>query len=399
MSVSLSTWLDIGVVLVALLFAVSGWRRGAIAGALAFFGVVLGAVAGILIAPHVLVHISESRWRAVVGIGLIILLVIVGEMAGMVLGSAARGVMRSPSARTLDSSIGALLHVIGVLIAAWLLAVPLTSSSQPQIAAAVSGSQVLGDVDRVAPSWLRSLPREFAGLLNTSGLPNVIEPFAHMPSVPVDPPDPNVIQTAVPTELQRSVLRIHGMAPSCQRALVGSGFVVSPEHVVTNAHVVAGTSSVSVDSAQGSLKAQVVLFNPDVDIAVLDVPGLNAPSIPLSAKPAGTGDSAIILGYPGGLSYTAGAARVRTVWQFPAPNIYNDDTVTRQVYTVRGTVRAGNSGGPLVDPQGNVLGVVFGVDRANPDTGFALTLKEIQPQLEAAPTAFAPVETGTCVLG
>jgi len=396
--VSSSTWLDLGVVCVALLFAGFGWRRGAIAAGLAFFGVVLGAVAGILIAPHVLRHISPGHWRAIIGIGLIIALVIIGEMAGMVLGSAARGVMRSPGARAMDSTIGAVLQAVGVLIAAWLLAVPLTSSSQPQIAAAVSGSHVLGDVNRVAPSWLRSIPREFSNLLNTSGLPDVIGPFTRSPILAVDPPDPSVLRTPVAGQLQQSVLRIHGIAPSCQRALEGSGFVVAPERVVTNAHVVAGTDSVSVDSAQGSLKAEVVLFDPDVDIAVLDVPGLTAPAVQLDERPASTGDSAIILGYPGGGSYTANAARIRTVWDYPAPNIYNDATVTREVYTIRGTVRAGNSGGPLIDPQGEVLGVVFGVQRTDSETGFVLTLKEIQPELTAGLTASNEVSTGSCVL-
>ena len=255
---SSSTWLDIGVVAIAILFAVSGWRRGAIAAGLAFFGVVLGAVAGILIAPHVLVHISEGRWRAIVGIGLVILLVIIGEMAGMVLGSAARGVMISPGARALDSTIGAVLQAIGVIVAAWLLAVPLTHSSMPQIASAVTGSRVLGDVNEVAPSWLRAFPRQFADLLDPSGLPDVIGPVAPSPIVPVDPPDPGVLQTPVAgSAAAESVLRIHGIASSCQRALRGPGFVVATERVVTNAHVVAGTSSISVDTAQGALKAQV----------------------------------------------------------------------------------------------------------------------------------------------
>ena len=238
-------------VAIAIVFAVSGWRRGAIASALAFSGVVLGAVAGILIAPHLLVHIGEGRWRLIVGVGLVILLVVVGEMAGIVLGNAARGVLRSTSARAMDSGIGAVLQCVGVLIAAWLLAVPLTSSSQPQIASAVSGSTVLADVNKVAPDWLRSLPREFSSLLNTSGLPDVIGPFTRMPVVPVGVPDGSILETSVPGSLQKSVVRLAGVAPSCKLTLKGSGFVVAPEHVLTNAHVVGGTTNVAVDTAQG----------------------------------------------------------------------------------------------------------------------------------------------------
>lgn len=393
-----STWLDIAVLAVAVFFAMSGWRRGAVASAMSFLGVLLGAVAGILIAPHLLIHVGPGRTRVLVGIGLIVALVIIGEMAGMVLGSAARGVMRSSIARAVDSSIGAVLQAVAVLVAAWLLAIPLTASSQPAIASAVSGSRVLGNVDKLAPMWLRSLPAEFSNLLNTSGLPDVIGPFARTPVMAVDPPDPSVLQSPVAASLHRSVLRIHGIAPSCQRALEGSGFVVAPDRVMTNAHVVAGTTTVSVDTPKGTLPAHVVLFNPSVDIAVLTVPGLGAPVVPLDPNAGESGESAIVLGYPGGGPYTASAARVRETYNLSGPNIYQNDTVERQVYTVRGTVRAGNSGGPLVNAQGQVLGVVFGVDRADPETGFALTLNEIKDQLAAAPTADSSVDTGPCVL-
>lgn len=395
---SASTWLDIGVVLLALLAASSGWRQGAVASALAFFGVVLGAVAGILIAPHLLVHVSEGRTRVIVGIGLIVLLVIIGETAGMVLGRAARGVMRSPVARGMDSTVGAGLQAVAVLIAAWLLAVPLTRSSQPEIAAAVNGSRVLVKVDKLAPDWLRTMPNEFSNLLNTSGLPDVIGPFVHTRNVPVEPPDASVLASPVAASLQQSVLRIHGIAPSCQRSLEGSGFVVSPGRVMTNAHVVAGTTKLAVDTVRGPLAAQVVLFNPDVDIAVLDVPGLTAPLVPQAEQPSPSGANTIVLGYPGGGPYTASAARVREVWEYPGPNIYKNSTVEREVYTVRGSVRAGNSGGPLVNARGQVLGVVFGASNTDSETGYALTLKEVRPQLDAAPVATGPVGTGSCAL-
>src|SRR6266567_5022391 len=146
-------WLDIAVVIIALLAASSGWRQGAVASALAFLGVILGAVAGILIAPHILIHISEGRKRVLVGVVLIVALVIVGEVAGMVLGRAARSGMRNPFIRGVDSVVGAGLQAVAVLATAWLLALPLASSPQPGIAAAVNGSRVLSNVNKVAPSW------------------------------------------------------------------------------------------------------------------------------------------------------------------------------------------------------------------------------------------------------
>ncbi|WP_062980674.1 MarP family serine protease [Nocardia anaemiae] len=395
---SSSAWLDIAVVLLALLAASSGWRQGAVASALAFLGVVLGAVAGILIAPHILIHVDEGRPRVLTGVLLIVVLVIVGEVAGMVLGRAARGGMRHPFTRSVDSVVGAVLQAVAVLVTAWLLALPLATSSQPAIAAAINGSKVLADVNDVSPNWLRRLPNEFSRLLNTSGLPDVIGPFGRAPIAAVEPPDPGLIGSPVPAALQQSVLRIHGVAPSCQRALEGSGFVAAPERVVTNAHVVAGTTSIKVDFGGGQLDATVVLFDPSKDVAVLAVPGLTAPAISEAPSPARSGDSAIVLGYPGGGLYSASIARVREVLDLTGPTIYRNGTVEREVYTIRGKVRAGNSGGPLVDTEGRLLGIVFGAAVTDDDTGYVLTLSEVRSQLDAAPASRTSVETGACVL-
>lgn len=394
-----SAWLDIAVVILALLAASSGWRQGAVASALAFLGVVLGAVAGILIAPHILIHIDEGRSRVLAGVLLIVLLVIVGEVAGMVLGRAARSGMRNQIARGADSAVGAVLQAVAALATAWLLALPLATSSQPAIAAAINSSRVLADVNQVAPDWLRKLPNEFSKLLNTSGLPDVIGPFGRAPIAAVEPPDPSVLASPVAASLQPSVLRISGVAPSCQRALEGTGFVVGHERVLTNAHVVAGTDGLTVDTANGPLKATVVGFDPSLDIAVLAVPGLTAPVIPQAPAEASSGENAIVLGYPGGGRYTASAARVRETIDLTGPNIYRDGSVEREVYTVRGQVRSGNSGGPLVDAEGQVLGVVFGAAVTDDDTGYVLTLDEVRSRIGAATASAAPVPTGPCVLG
>lgn len=393
-----STWIDILLVLVALIAAASGWRQGAVASILAFIGVLLGAIAGILIAPHLLIHIDDSRWRTLAGISLIVVLVIVGEVAGMILGRAARGNMHSPAARSVDSVIGAAVQAVAVFVAAWLLAIPLASSSQPQVAAAVRGSSVLKFVDDLAPNWLRELPAEFSNLLDTSGLPDVMGTFGSTPITTVDPPDASVLESPVAQQLHPSVLRIRGVAPSCQRALEGSGFVVAPERVMTNAHVVAGTAGVVVDTYEGrSLDAEVILFDPNTDIAVLRVPGLTAAPLEMAPEPANTGDDAIVLGYPGGGPYTASAVRIREILDLEGPDIYRSGTVTREVYTVRGSVRQGNSGGPLVDVNGRVLGVVFGAAVDDTDTGFALTAREVTEELALANGNGAPVETGACI--
>ncbi|MDV2477478.1 MarP family serine protease [Rhodococcus zopfii] len=393
-----SGWIDLIIVLVVVVAVSSGLRQGAVASALAFFGVVLGAVAGILIAPHVLVHVDEGNTRLLAGVALIVVLVIVGEVAGMVLGRAARSSMHSPVARSVDSVVGAVLQAGAVLVAAWLLAIPLTASTQTQLSAAVRGSHVLGAVDEIAPDWMRTIPREFSALLDTSGLPEVIGPFGRTPITEVEPPDGTLLASPVPVALQSSVLRINGIAPSCQKALEGSGFVVAPERVMTNAHVVAGTTAVTVETAEGPLDAEVVLFDPAVDVAILAVPGLSSEPLLFADGTAESGTSAIVLGYPGGGPYTASAARVRESLQLQGPDIYRAGTVEREVYTVRGSIRQGNSGGPLVDEEGRVLGVVFGAAVDDTDTGFALTADEVSRQLAMAGSSVIAVETGACIV-
>src|SRR5690606_27080309 len=176
-----------------------------------------------------------------------------------------------------------------------------------------------------------------------SGLPEVIGPFGRTPIVEVEAPDGTLLEGAVPAALQPSVTRINGVAPSCQKALEGSGFVVAPERVMTNAHVVAGTAAVTVDAASGPVDASVVLFDPAVDVAILAVPGLRAEPLACAERAAEGGEDATVLGYPGGWPYTASAARIRETLDLQGPDIYRSGTVEREVYTVRGNIRQGNS--------------------------------------------------------
>lgn len=389
--------LDLVIVLIAIIAATSGWRHGAVASFMAFVGVLAGAYAGIEIAPHVLTYFDEGRGRLFIGIFLIVALVILGELVGMLIGGYARNVIRTPIARAVDSTIGAALQAAAVLFAAWLLAIPLTGSSQPEIAAAVRGSEVLEKVDSIAPQWVKNLPKEFEALLDTSGLPDIIGPFGKTPIATVEPPNADVLANPIVAGLQDQVLRIRGTAQSCQRSLEGSGFVIAPERVMTNAHVVAGTDYIAVDVDGYSLDATVVLFDPNTDIAILDVPGLTKEPVPVASSPADSGQDAIVLGYPGGGPYTASAARIRETLELTGPDIYRGDNVEREVYTVRGQIRQGNSGGPLIDTSGRLLGVVFGAAVDNTDTGFVLTLKEVMDEYSAAPGLTNVVSTGDCV--
>lgn len=391
-----SQWLDLLVMAVAAVAAVSGWRSGALGSLMSFIGVVLGAVAGVLLAPHVVTQISGPRTKLFATLFLILALVVIGEIAGVVLGRAVRGAIRNRTLRLFDSVIGLGLQIVAVLLAAWLLATPLTASDQPDLAAAVKGSRVLAEVDEVAPPWLRSVPTRLSGLLDTSGLPEVLEPFGRTPIATVDAPDAALATDAVVDATRGSVVKIRGVAPGCQKVLEGSGFVVSPNRVMSNAHVVAGSESVTVEVNGQTYDAFVVSYDPSADISILDVPGLPAAPLPFVDELAPPGTDAIVMGYPGGGGFAANPARVRETIKLNGPDIYRTTTVTRDVYTIRGTVRQGNSGGPMINRGGEVLGVVFGAAIDDADTGFVLTSDEVGRQLAKVGNT-ARVATGVCV--
>jgi len=391
-----SQWLDLAILSVAFVAAISGWRSGALGSLLSFIGVVLGAVAGVLLAPHIVTHVSGTRTQLFITLFLILGLVVVGEIAGVVLGRAVRGAIRNPALRLFDSVIGVAVMVLAVAVVAYLLATPLTSTNQPNLAAAVRGSKVLSQVDEIAPPWLKAVPNRLKGLLDTSGLPDVLDNFGRTPIISVDAPDAALIDDPVVAAVRSSVLKIRGVAPGCQKVLEGTGFVVAPYRVMSNAHVVAGAETVTVESDGQTFDAQVVSYDPDADISILDVPDLPSPPLKFAEVPAKTGTDALVLGYPGGGDFQATPARVRETIELKGPDIYQSKTVDRKVYTIRGTVRQGNSGGPMVDRQGQVLGVVFGAAVDDAETGFVLTTREVGNQLGKLGNT-QPVATGLCV--
>ena len=232
----------------------------------------------------------------------------------------------------------------------------------------------------------RDLPPVFAGL-----------------NPPLAPPVAAPVNGAVPARVIRadapSIVKIVAVESQCGQQTEGSGFVYAPGHVLTNAHVVAGARSVSIVSdgtgASVGLGARVVLFDPNTDVAVLDVPGLARTSLAFH-PPVAAGAPAEVIGYPENGPFTPAAARVAARQRITGPNIYSDATVTRQVYVLRATVRPGNSGGPLLAPDGRVDGVVFAASTTDPATGYALTAHQVRADARAGASATRPVATQSC---
>ncbi|GGM65579.1 serine protease [Longimycelium tulufanense] len=390
-------WIDLVVVLLALLAAISGARQGVLIALPAFVGVLGGVVLGLWLAPQVVEHFDSPITRVGFGVAVLILLIALGETLGVWLGRSLRDRITSRKLAGVDNALGAVVQGVVVFVVAWLVALPLTNApGLPGLVSALKRSVVLGTVDNVMPPQARQLPDDLRKLLDVSGFPAALAPFSDTPLTEVQPPDSHLQGNAVVQRVRPSVLKVRGKAPSCSRALEGTGFVISPERVMTNAHVVAGTSQVAVEVGNGTLPAKVVLYDPAKDVAILAVPNLTARPLPWAPGEAASGQDAIVLGYPLDGPYRATPARVRDRITLKGPDIYEARTVQRDVYTVRADVRSGNSGGPLVDPQGRVLGVVFGAAVDSQETGFVLTGKEVAQEVAAAPGLGTQVSTSSC---
>ncbi len=389
-------WVDLVVIGIAVLAVVSGARQGVIIALPAFIGVIGGAILGILIAPLVVEQIEASPTKAAFAFAIIVLFIALGETVGVWVGRTLRQKINSPRLNGVDAVLGAVVQGIVVFVVCWLIGSALSTVGNPTLSSAINRSVVLGGVDDVMPSAAQDLPVKLRKALDDTGFPTIVDPFNRAPTKEVEPPDPALQASQVVQRVKPSVLKIHAKAPSCERALEGTGFVVAPQRVMTNAHVVAGANEVSVEVDDRQLRARVVHYDPEADVAVLSVAGLSAPALRFASEDARSGQDSIVLGYPLDGPYTAAPSRVRDRIQLNGPDIYDARSVTRDVFTLRAVVKSGNSGGPLVDTEGAVIGLVFGAAVDNSDTGFALTADEVRDEVDDAPGMTNQVDTGHC---
>lgn len=394
-SLNLLDWL---LLLVALVVAVTGWSRGFLVGLLSAIGFVGGAVAGVLLVPEVLGGLRPGLGTAVLAILLVLFVAAVGQGLLAWLGQLARAQLTSMPARRVDAALGSVFAVVGLLVAAWAVGLAVGSSTVPSLATLARESAVLRAVDDWLPVSPEELRRAFRQVVVAGDFPAVVGPFVPEPILEVAPPGPGIARDPEVSAAAQSVVKVTGDAPACNRGQEGSGFVVAPERVVTNAHVLAGVRDplVLVPGTDRKLPAQVVLFDPTTDVAVLAVPGLDRPPLGFRDDVA-AGVDAAVLGYPAGGPLRSGAARVRAELRLRGQDIYGAQEVTREVVSIRGTVRQGNSGGPLVADDGRVYGVIFASSLTDRETGYALAVPEVLPAVAAGTAATDPVSTGGCL--
>lgn len=387
---------DLVLLLLILAFAISGYRQGFVIGILSFTGFFLGALLGLQLGPLLAQQFTGPSMRVVVSLLAIFGLAIIGQAGAGWVGSHLRHAITSRVGRRADDIGGAFVSIFAVLLVAWLVAVPLGSSGLPGLASSVRNSALLGVVDRIMPERAKALSTALRDTVDTNGFPDVFNGLTPTRARQVAPPDPALARSGVAAKGERSVVKVLGTAPSCSRRIEGSGFVYAANRVMTNAHVVAGTRSVSVEVDGDRHSGRVVVYDPARDLAVIYVPGLTSPVMRFADRPADTGANAIVLGYPLDGPYDARSARVREVSEITGPNIYSSGDVTREVYTIRALVRSGNSGGPLVSADGRVLGVIFAAAADDPNTGFAVTAAEAAPVASSGASSTRATGTGEC---
>jgi S1-C subfamily serine protease len=396
--------LDILLLVAAVWFAVVGYRQGFVVGILSVIGFLGGGLVAVYLLPVIwgrLTNDSEvSTTAAIVAVVIVIVCASIGQAFTTHLGNKLRRHITWSPARALDATGGALINVVAMLLVAWLIGSALAGTSLPTLGKEVRNSKVLLGVSQVMPDQASTWFTDFSSVLAQNGFPQVFSPFANEPITEVQAPDPALAGSPVAARAQRSIVKVVGTAQSCGKVLEGTGFVFSNRRVMTNAHVVGGVDEPTVQiGGEGRLyDAKVVLYDWQRDIAVLDVPDLNAQPLQFADSDARSGNSAIVAGFPENGAYDVRSARVRGRINANGPDIYRRGTVRRDVYSLFATVRQGNSGGPLLTPEGRVYGVIFARSLDDPETGYALTVDEIRDDITRGLAADQQVDSQGCAL-
>lgn len=386
--------LDWVLVAVVLAYALSGYWQGFVTGAFATVGLLLGGFFGIWLAPRALGDADPSVWVSLGALFIVILCATLGQALFQYVGARLRARITWQPVRAVDAVGGAMLSAVAVLLVAWALGVAISGSRLGSLTPMVRDSLVLAKVDQTLPDQADQALRAFDDVVGTTFFPRYLEPFAREQIVEVGPGPRRLLHDRDVLAAGDSVVKVRG-ANTCGSGVEGSGFVYAAGRVMTNAHVVAGVRDPEVIIGDDTLAARVVLYDPRLDVAVLAFDDPGATALPFDFS-VGAGDPVAILGFPEDGPFDVQTARVRAEQRLRSPNIYGSGSVIRDVYSLRGSVRPGNSGGPIVDPSGEVAGMVFAASVTDPHTGYALTADQLKQSAAAGVTNSNAVSTGAC---
>lgn len=392
-------WILIGALVI---FGWAGWRQGFVAGVLSFAGFLIGGIAALVWLPGVVNQFVPTGPLAYVVLAVAVFAsAMLGQILSAMLGRRLRKYITWRPIRFIDNFAGATLNVLAFALVGWVIASVLIFIPSGAVSQQVSESKVLTTMDSIVPDFARSAFSNVSDLVGQTGVPRVVIGLGQSLGPDVAEPGDQPAADVVPV-VENFVARLTGDAEQCDQIVGGSGFYVSDRALITNAHVVAGVSDLKVrlPNVEKSRKGIVVHFDSEKDIAVVITASINGRPGLFATEIAAKGSEAVVAGYPGGGAFTTTPARVRGVIDARGENIYGDIGVQREVYAFRSNIQSGNSGGPLVDGEGRILGLVFGSSLES-DIGYALTNAEIQSAVEVAQNwseSDGPVSTGSCEL-
>ena len=386
--------LDLLIVLVLVAYAISGYFQGFVVNLIATLGLLLGGLLAVAVVPKVLSGSTPTLTTSLIALGAVIGAAAIGQGIGTYVGTDLRDGLTWRPLRWVDAVAGSVLSMVAVLCAAWALGYSVSGTSIPYLSTASRDSAILDRVDNVMPSRASSALQAFNEVLDASLFPRYIDPFENEEIKAVAPPDRSTLASDGVRGAAGSVVKILGEA-SCQRGIEGSGFAYAKDRIMTNAHVVAGVTDPVVVIGSRRLDSEVVVFDPELDVAVLRVDGLDLEPLDFDSS-GGEGDSAAILGFPENGPFDARAARIRSEIDLRSPDIYDRGSVVRETFSIRGLVRSGNSGGPLVSETGDVYGVIFAASVTDSSTGYALTAEQVAADARKGRSSTREVSTGRC---
>ena len=376
------------------LSVITGFRRGAVLQLVTYTGLILGLIAGALLAPRVAELARDPFAQAAAALLTLLLLAALGDALGWLVGRRVWAAARRSRLDPVDAGAGSVIAGAAALLTVWFLAFNLVQGPFPILSRQIRSSAIVRGLDSVLPRP-PSLLAQVRTFFDRFGFPEVFAGLPPAPAGPVQSPTEAEAREAFDAADQGTV-RVLGEA--CGRIQEGSGFVVDGGLVVTNAHVVAGVSAPQVQQQDGgSFGATTVLFDPQLDLAVLLPESPAGGSLPVDPDALDRGAKGAVLGYPGGGDLAGSSAAVRRTLFAVGRDIYGQAVVRRQVYELQTEVRPGNSGGPFVTTDGDVAGVVFAASTTDDDVGYALTAAEAEPEIERARGRAAPVSTGPCI--
>jgi S1-C subfamily serine protease len=388
--------LDWFLLVVVAAYALSGYWQGFVTGAFATAGLLLGGLLGVWLAPVALGDAAPSLWVSLGALFIVVVSASIGQALLQYAGARIRDRITWQPIRAVDAVGGAALSAAAVLLVAWALGVAISGSRLGSVTPLVRESVVLARVNAALPNGAGQVLKAFDNVVGTTFFPRYLEPFAPERIVNVSPgpqrllTDPDVVDAAP------SVLKVRS-TNSCGNGVEGSGFLFADDRLMTNAHVVAGVASPEVQVGDRTVAGRVVHYDPRLDVAILAFDDGGLPILAFD-RGAEARDGVAILGYPQDGPYAVRPARIRAMQRLRSPDIYGEGSVLRQVYSLRGLVRPGNSGGPIVSSAGDVVGVVFAQSVTDRDTGYALTADQVAESAAVGVTSDQPVDTGECVV-